>query len=277
MSSIVLPGDFKKLRSLLRKRGIQTDAPGFYNQAAFMQEEGKDPAFLELYGAFVRLRPRSETYETHVRSIVPRMVAVVADEIRRDGQKGVCIDASMMLIKMLELQEIWCYGVNGALTIESPELASPTHFWPLDVIPVAGHVWIVAPPFEVVDVSLGCQAYSRGEDRFLPPYILAETGKRVVCSAEDYCSSDVLRRAREQYGPLPKDIHLRLDPHLKRRGDYFPSYEIESGAATLRYCAGGVSVSDAPDLHAITNRRWNGMLAGELYDRVISPSLSVPD
>ncbi|WP_294314036.1 hypothetical protein [uncultured Sphingomonas sp.] len=45
------------------------------------------------------------------------------------------------------------------------------------------------------------------------------------------------------------------------------------GATTLRYAAGGVTVSDGPSLHAITSRRWNGLLAGKMFDRLVRPAL----
>lgn len=274
MSNKAIPQDLATIERIFHKRGIRANEPAFYNDERFIRAESADPSFLEFYGAYVRLRPRTTEYDEHVRAVLPRVVDVVAEEIRRDGQKGVCIDGSMMLMKMLEAQGIWCYGMNGALTIESPELPSPTHFWPMDVEKVAGHVWLVAPPFEIVDVSLACQLYRRGEEKFLPTHLVAETGKRVICSAEDYCSSEVLLRARLQFGAVSADMHVRLDPSLKRRLAFFPSYEIKLGTATLRYCAGGVSASDAPDIHAITSRRWNGRLAGEMYEQVVVPAMA---
>ena len=269
-----LPTSLAQIERFLQKRNIDTRTIAFYNDPNFLAVEQSEPAFLEFYAVYVRLRDRDAAYDARVRSIVPRVVGKLSEEIKRDGQKGVCIDASMMLMKMLELHGVWSYAVNGALTIHSPSLPSPTHFWPIDVTPVAGHVWLVAPPFEIVDVSLACQPYFRGEQAFLPPYLVAEGGKRIRPHATDYCSSEVLLKVRQEHGPLPKDIHYRLNPGLQRRVEYFPSYEILSGTAKLHYCAGGVSASDAPSLQAIKSRRWNGLLAHELYDQVIKPELS---
>lgn len=272
-----LPTSLDQITRFLKMRNIAIDQIGFYNHPEFVAAETSDPSFLEFYAVYVRLRHRDAAYDAHVRSIVPRAVAVLAAEIQRDGQKGVCIDASMMLMKMLELHGVWCYGSNGALTIHSPKLSGPTHFWPMDVEPVAGHVWLVAPPFEIVDVSLACQAYSRGEGAFLPPFLIAESGRRITPQATDYCSVEVLARARQHYGPLPADVHFRLNPDLRRRVDYFPSFEIGIDDAKLHYCAAGITASDAPDLQAITSRRWNGLLAGELYEQAVRPALASVD
>jgi hypothetical protein len=38
-----------------------------------------------------------------------------------------------------------------------------------------------------------------------------------------------------------------------------------------------VTVSDGPSLHAIKSRRWNGKLAGELYDEIVKPALRVTE
>ncbi len=80
---------------------MSTDQIAFYNSPAFLAAEQSDPSFLEFYGAWVRSCPRDAAYDAHVRAIVPRMAEIVADESIRDGQLGVCIDASMMLSKML--------------------------------------------------------------------------------------------------------------------------------------------------------------------------------
>lgn len=269
-----LPTSLNQIKLFFKKRKIDPTRVAFYNDPAFLAAERADPAFLEFYAAYVRLRPRDPAYDTHVRSVVPRAVAALAKEIQLDGQKGVCVDASMMLMKMLELHGVWSYGCNGALTIHSPKLSSPTHFWPIDVNDVAGHVWLVAPPFEIVDVSLACQAYFRGEEKFLPLFLVAEGGRRIIPEATDYCSSEVLAHARVRYGRLPRDIHFRLDPHLKRRSQYFPSFEIISGDAKLHYCSGGISASDAPNLQAITSRKWNGLLAADVYEQAIKPALA---
>src|SRR4051812_44414155 len=97
-----IPSDLKTLTRLFTNRGIPTDSIAFYNHPRFLETEQKDPTFLEFYGAWVRLRPRAAEYDEHVRRVVPRMAEIIANEIGRDRQMGVCIDAAMMLTKMLE-------------------------------------------------------------------------------------------------------------------------------------------------------------------------------
>lgn len=267
------PTDLKTLARLFANRKIPTDAPAFYNDPAFLAAEQSDGAFLELYGAWVRARSRSADYEAHVRRVVPLIAEIVAAEIARDGQVGVCIDAAMMLTKMFEEEGIWCYGAKGALTIVNPALEDPTHFWMLDTTPVAGHVWVVAPPFEIVDITLRTQPYQRGEGALVPQFVIVETAQRITPEANEYVASAILNQEFRRRGALPEDIHFRLSPDLARAARAFPSWEVQDGETILRYAAGGVTVSDAPSLNAITSRRWNGLLAGEMFEKVIKLAL----
>lgn len=268
------PTDLKTLTRLFANRGISTEQPAFYNAPPFVAAEAADGAFLETYGAWVRARPRSADYDAHVRKTVPLIANFVQAEIARDGQLGVCIDASMMLTKMFEAEGIWCYGAKGALTITNPSLPDPTHFWMFDVTNVAGHVWVVAPPFEIVDIALQTQPYQRGEAAMVPPTIITETGQRITPDANEYVATSILNMEARGRRSLPSDIHFRISPDLARATRAFPSWQVEYGDTILRYAAGGVTVSDAPSLHAIASRRWNGLHAGELFDQLVKPMLT---
>lgn len=273
MANNGIPTDLKTLERLFVKRRIATGEVAFYNDPAFVQMEQANPALLDLYAAWVRLRPRSTAYDGHVRRVVPKVAEIFQAEIARDGQKGVCIDASMTLMKMLEEEGIWCYCAKGAFHIEAPAMDVPTHFWMFDVTPAPGHTWVVAPPFEIVDITLQCQDYSHGEGTLLPPLVVAEAGSQFKVAAEDLFSGEFLRREFLRRGPIPRDIHLRLIPDLARTLPFFPSFEMASEKATLRYACGGVTVPDASSLYVIKNRTWNGRYGGQLFDEVIRPAL----
>lgn len=266
--------DAAKLASLFEAHGIPFDTPAFYNHPSFLAAERTNGAFLENYGAWVRARPRTSDYDKHVRKLAPLISQTVAREIARDGQLGTCVDATMMLSKMFEEEGIWCYGAKGALNIFNPALPDPTFFWMLDQTPVAGHVWLVAPPFEITDITLRTQPYQRGEAKLVPAWVIEEAPKPIVPKADEYVATSILQEVRRDLGSLPADIHFQLSPDLRRAAKAFPSWEVREGKTVLRYAAGGVTVSDSPSLHAIKSRTWNGMLAGEMYDRVVRPALA---
>lgn len=268
-----IPTDKKTLERVFENRNIPTGDIAFYNHPNFLAAEQSDPSFLELYGAWVRSCEFDDNYKSRVRELVPIIVQTVADEIKRDGQLGVCMDVSMMLTKVLEELGIWCYAVRGSLTISHPSLNDPTHFWMYDDEDVAGHVWVVAPPFEIIDATVRTQPYQRGETKFLPQTVVLETADRAHPEAKDFVSPSILTRQFMMSGPLPKDVHLKMFPDLKRVTEYFPSWDVCHDDTTLRYSAAGVTVSDGPSLHSITSRKWNGLLAGEMFDQVILPAI----
>lgn len=270
---VSLTTNHKTLSRIFARHGVSTDKISFYNSPEFLSAESHDPSFLEFYGAWVRARTRDAAYDEHVRRVAPLIGELVAKEISLDGQLGVCIDASMMLTKMLEAEGIWCYAAKGALTISAPELGDPTHFWMIDDEPVAGHVWVVAPPFEIIDVAIRAQVWQRNEANLLPNAIILETATRIVPEPDDFMSDSVLNRAYQRHGPLPRDYHLRAVPGLARPAQFFPSWEVKTDGATLRYACATAIVSDASSLHTLTSRRWNGRLAWELYDEVVRPAL----
>ena len=177
--AVSLTSSHAKISGMLRAKGVRIDRIAFYNEDAFRVVERHDPIFLQYYAAWVRSRPRDTAYEERVRKILPAVAEAVASEVARDGKVGVCIDVSMMLLKMLEAQDIWCYAAAGALTIAS-KLRIPIRFCKYDVRPTAGHYWIVAPPFEIVDITLPYQLWHGAEREILPSLVLLETAKEVT-------------------------------------------------------------------------------------------------
>jgi hypothetical protein len=137
-------------------------------------------------------------------------------------------------------------------------------------------VWVVAPPFEIIDVALGNQLFSHGEEALVPQSLVLEEPRRVVAHAADYCSMAALRKIAKHGGPVRSwTFTSGTLPGLARTTAFFPSFDVDLEQATLRYAMGGVMVSDAPSLYAITSRRWNGRLPGELFDDLVRPALSV--
>jgi hypothetical protein len=101
--------------------------------------------------------------------------------------------------------------------------------------------------------------------------VLLESAETFTPVLSDFCSLE-LRGQLQQYEP-PQSI---VDAYTKTMecADFFPSYRVKFGTALVSYAVGGITVSEAPSIYEITNRRWNGRLAGELYDNIVRPKLS---
>ncbi|MGN6517599.1 MAG: hypothetical protein ACTHLR_17365 [Rhizomicrobium sp.] len=263
-----LTDDPKKLARFFVNKKIPTEKIAFYNHPNFRKAEEQNPNILEFYAAWVRARPQDEAYLAHVRKVVPKITNALYEQTHADPASGACIDASMALTKMFELEGVWCYAARGSLEIRSKALSSATHFWYIDVHPTAGHVWVVAPPFEIIDLTLQKQLYTGGEASILPKTVILEDADPITPAVEDYCSPEFLQSS------FGRSVHPEHDPRVAaalNAGDFFPSFEVGHEATKIRYALGGITASEADEISDIINRKWNGRSPAEIYKEFVSP------
>lgn len=272
-----IPEDFEYIAKGFKSLGIPTSDIAFYNHPKFLEAEIQNPKLIELYAAFVRLRPRDDAYEEYARKIVPLVAQILAEEIQSDGQLGACVDAAQMLNKILEELGIWSYLVQGSMTISEPSLPCPTYFWLFDEKPIPGHVWVTAPPFDVIDITLKAQPYERHEADLLPIVVVSEGEMRIRPESTEFLEPSILASALSRVGGPIKTVHERAYPGMMSAVNFFPSWQLKKGKLILRYATGGISLSDAPNLTAIKNRKWNGRHAFAVLSDIIRPALDAAD
>jgi hypothetical protein len=125
----------------------------------------------------------------------------------------------------------------------------PKHFCPVmasDNPAVAGHVWVCAPPFRVVDLTVALQPYEHGEERHLGPIMLAKRGEHVSVSAADLFDPDPQYEA--VYGrPYPSLAEARrVRPQLFKRIERYGALEVCIEDTRLRYFACAITAPDLP-------------------------------
>lgn len=265
--------DYRSLSQLFAAKEIPTDSVAFYNHTNFKAEEARDPAFFELYGAWVRQRPRTAEYDSKVLRVVRTIADAFSVEVTREPRKGLCSDSSMALIKMLEEQGIWCYGVRSAVVIRHDSSGLQEHF-PLFVDEeseqVAAHVWVAAPPIELIDITIGNQLLKPAIQKLdIPNFIVEEKPKLFDPKPADYLMSGFRKQLEAGVGV---DAYLRqnISPLVTE----LPSYKVVCGQIQIRYAVGGMVMSEAPTLDDIVDQTWNGRFAGALYREVILPALA---
>jgi hypothetical protein len=273
-----MPHFTENINSLERRfssLGIPFDEPGFYDHSNFLSEEQTDPYFLNCYASYVRQRSYDEEYANRVRRIVHIVSNILHRELVAEGRLGACVDLSMVLSRVLEKEGILNYCVNGALTINFPERkAIPTQFfWPLDIGVTAGHVWVAAPPFQVIDLTINRQPFERRMKAFVPDMWLIEESEKCRATVEDICSAEFLY---ENYakGIRSHELHSQLTTTLRDISRRFPGVQVQHDGATYKYFVWKSSASDKP-LDEITNQRWNGRYGKEIYRDLIRPALVV--
>ncbi len=247
---------------------IDTSKPGFHDHPRFLAVEREDGEFFNTYAAFVHQRAYQPDYLARARAVVPTVARILYEQLVAEGRLGACVDLSMALARILERLGIWSYMVKGALTIEYPKSArlANTHFCPINEAGISGHVWVAAPPFRVIDLTIKRQPYaSLRTPIYLPDFVLAEKGG--ACSPTVYDLCDPVD------GQMPPSgFHFEVVPHLRPMLRMFPGLEVKHDQTQCRYFTCAPSASNEA-LEDINNQTWAGRSAAAIYHELVVPAL----
>jgi hypothetical protein len=268
MGGVVVSGS-TALR-LFREMGLRIGEPGFYDDPRFIAEEEKNPEFLEMYAAFVRERRYSNGYLDRARRTIRQAVEFLYDGLHSENQLGRCIDASMVLVRFLEREGIWAYGVKGGLSLTLPTASGlPTqHFAPI-VLPgnpaATGHCWVYAPPYRIVDATVRLQPFSRTTADHLPRYLLARDVTPASFEAEDLIDPDAVKSFVASQGRLPTLIDVEaIAPGILGRVRDLGAFDVRRRGTRLRYVGTAVAAPQE-SLEEWSNLSIRGKLPIELY------------
>ena len=243
------PETHDQLRREFAELGIPMDDPGFYDHRVFVAIEKKNPEFLEAYAKFVQSRPIDYTYIARVRRVVGIVAPMLNEELVLDGRLGACIDMSMVLSRILECESVWNYVVKGALTIEFPKNSgyANTYFWPIDIRKVAaGHVWVCAPPYSIIDLTIHQQPFGGDRLKHLPPFVLSESAERYSPTIVDICSPEVVSDLQRRGAPLTNETLYHIQPNLRGIFQSFPATVERHNSTILNYAPCAITASDRP-------------------------------
>ena len=248
-------GAFARLDEKLRGHGVNTAEFGFYDQPAFVALERANPVALELYSSWVLTRPRDDAYDTHARATVPKLAALIEAQIAATGARGTCVNTATAMARMLDRLGVWSFTARGSLTIEIPSKPDvggryfPENEFRANQDDVAGHGWVVAPPFIVVDPTLRHQNWVDLQPdiaALLPTVVAAETGEVVRPRWFDTVSGTAVTMNGIKKHELNGQLPYRFSTHLARVERFLPGRDIRLGELSLRYIAGSVTVSEHP-------------------------------
>ena len=178
-------------------------------------------------------------------------------------------------MKIFEQLDIWCMAMAGSLTVEfDEETQQPRRFWAhVFEAPeghnAAGHAWLVAPPFKLIDMTIGLQHNTDSVKQLLPEYVLSETTEYVAGVAiEDLLDRDYELKMRQQGYRVP-DIHelMKAKPEYARMMRRFRPFSVHANRATLKYfpCAVGALLET---FDATTTHCFRGQTAPQLLERL---------
>lgn len=235
---------------------LDTSRPGFYDEPAFIAAEKQDPRLLEAYAGYVEQLQLDDGYLAYARRRVRETAAFLVDRLWKDPRRGACVDVSLVLGRFLERQGVWNYGVRGAVAISFPPKSRlrPYHMRRHGDVP--GHVWLRAPPFRIVDLTIALQDYSNGEERHLQKYVIEENAPAEAPQVADLLD-DIDRLAlRASLGREPRvaDVNTFVTT----------AWTVRRAQTEIRYTPAGVTALDGT-IESARNLRLSGKYPGELW------------
>lgn len=252
------------------KRDIPFDTPGFYDHPNFMQVEEKNASYLSNYAKFVDYRPREQSYDDYVKHAVPLVAKFFQSKFIEHGGLKPDTSVAALISKTLEKMNIWNYVVKGSMTLNFPAESKidTRYYWSLDHDGFkTAHVWLVAPPFYVIDVALSLHTFSEVEADYLPPLICDRANNIVEAEIEDVISEGYCSHLQNINVPR-SDYFAVISPQTEKFMNVFPAREVLSENTKIKYIPVSASAPDVP-FEQMTSIRFQGHTAFELYENEI--------
>lgn len=269
-----LPNSIGDIRADFVRRGISSETPGFYDDAAFLAAEREDPRYLYRYARHVESIGFSERYLQAARPVIENAATILAEAVTLDGRPGLCVNVSCALSRMLERHGIWNYIARGLALVRvrtgDHVLQQGFHAIECGATPLA-HTWVVAPPFRVVDVTFAQQALGADFQPHLWSPILLDRLEEFRFTPDLFYSTEAARLGIRLHGSLAQDLAADHS-EVSHFTTHLPGGAHGGQAATLLYQATGITAPDSA-LEGITGIALGGRSFVEIYDQDILPRL----
>ncbi len=261
--------DLSALEQDFTNRNIAFTRPGFCDDPPFRAAERTDPHYLDRYAAYVAKRPYDGDYLARAKETIARAASLLHEELVAHGRRGACVDISGILLRMLEEEDVWSCCIKGSLTISFPPQygSPPRHYYSVDHgndEAVAGHMWLYAPPYRVVDITVKQQPYDASDLVYIPEVVLAESGEPGYADPMEVLSPSV-RAALSRRGVPPNHQLEYIARHVPEIFDSFPVFSVEGlRGARLKYTPVATAVPEEK-LSGIGNMSFGGLSPLALY------------
>ena len=217
-------------------KNINISEVGFYDDCNFFKVEMKNPTYCLNYAKYVKDREYSEEYLKKARKKIPIIVDELHKELVKDGTFGACRNSSMILSRILEKEGFWNYIVNGSLSIFYPNKSKfkNDYFFYREVSHSnIGHVWVVAPPFGVIDISIKQQCWDKNKIKLIPNIVLSESLKTEHYKTNDIVCPEIIEFYNQQ-GVYNENILKALNIDVNKVKVFKP-VSFKSNKTILKY------------------------------------------
>lgn len=266
-----------ELEGWFSARKIDCSAPGFHDSPEFLKEERKSADILNRMARLVEARTYTPEYLEEAGRKIRIAAEAVASQVKRDSRLGLCVAASGVLSRMLDHLGIWNYTAKSNLAIHFPSAVSrtPRFFYSLDQGHfTAAHAIVVAPPFTVIDITLGRQPYDTPAIRkWVPETILSSEFERYEATVEDLISPE-LRLFMQSRGQSGSEFLATQKPTMIELMRQLPGRKVSRNSGHLDYgivAVGGYTerLEEMP----LQGCGINGLTPLEIFTRFVFPKL----
>jgi hypothetical protein len=270
-----------EIRRELASLGVGVDRPDFLNNPRLIAYVGEVPTILNNYARYVNCRQYSESYLRYAEHVVRTVAEVIYEELVREGRRGACIDASGVMSQILESEGVWSYQASGSMTMTFPTESGIPNLYNYsynvtDLNFSAGHSWLVAPPFAVVDVTIGLQAHEAVDERvnaYLPSYIMQKEVSSADFDVTDI-SSPAYLAAAAAHGVSLRELRAGLRENFREFSSVFPTTSLVTDRGVeVKYIPLGINNMDGT-LEENRSLCLSGNFGATIYEELVKPRLS---
>ncbi|NOI65116.1 hypothetical protein [Vibrio sp. 99-8-1] len=261
---------YEQLRKEFENKGIPLDRVDLFDHPNFLRAEQQDASYLVKFAQFVAEQPYSVDYLAKAEKIIEDVCAILSSELIENGRKGACADIAGILSRILELKGVWSCPIKGSSTINFPEGSNEetTYFWSVDSSSAfAGHAWVFAPPFAIIDITLKQQPYSGDKKKYIPEIILVKDANKSHSNVEDIISPEARLYMQMQGIPKRKSLDFAAS-QLKPVQTSIPACNVLIEGTDIKYSPVAIFATDS-GLPSMTNMQFKGKSPYEMYKHKI--------
>jgi len=249
-------------------RGISTDVPRFYDHPNFIAAELENPNYLLNSAFYVASQPYSEQYLAQAETIIRKVSRLLYEHLKKSKQQRVCIDISGILARILEKHGVWCAQIGGSCKIEfPPSFHQEALKFDVGRELTAGHSWLFAPPFNIVDITISEQGQSTKIKKYLPKLILKKGGSNSTVEIEDIIDPSILFSIQNSGIPRNRILQTLGLENMEAVQRFFPVKVVEtSKGVRFKFCPVKILASIEP-LERLNAMKFKGKTAHELYKK----------
>jgi len=260
---------------------ISTEQPGFYEDGAFIRREQKIPHYLDNYARFVDQQHYHPGYLDRAEPIIHVVSEEMQLALKEDGSQEAHAEAPLVMSRILEREGVWNYVVSGSLTMTFPSGSGfePFSFWSLEVrgeraVDCSYH-WVVAPPFQIVDIAIQACKYPNPFTHLLPKIVWESNAEPAVAEISDIFSPKGVKQITEAGMSMDEALDRYLPNYRGRFANDFPPRVVTRLDTQLKYVPTGVLVAEQ-SLEQFKGFQSRGLNAAQIYAQKIQPRLYNP-